>query len=202
MKARFDTQKENIQFLLGRRAIDYEFIVDKIINTQSTLFRGKPMFKPILGLDDLDNQILGTLKYNARLSYTEIAKECGVTRVSVKNRMNALEEKGIIKGYHTIIDDSETETGIKFYVTMEVMPEKYEEVRTRLEENPIIREISIATGRCRLFAMGVSPDSRSLRVFVGELYDHLDGISNIEVTTVLTTLKEDTGEDNGKGDKS
>lgn len=160
------------------------------------------MFKPIPGLDDLDNQILEIIKYNARLSYTEIAKECGVTRVSVKNRIDALEEKGIIKGYHTIIDESATDAGIRFYVTMEVKPEKFDEVRKRLEDNPIIREISVATGKCRLFAMGVSPDSRSLRLFVGELYDRLDGVSNIGVTTLLTTLKEENGGDYDKGDQS
>ena len=52
----------------------------------------------IEGLDDLDNKILEIIKDNARLTYKEIGEQVGISRVSVKTRMDALQEKGIIKG--------------------------------------------------------------------------------------------------------
>lgn len=53
----------------------------------------------IEGLDKLDNKIIEVVKENARLTYSEIGEKVGVSRISVKKRMEALEEKGIIQGY-------------------------------------------------------------------------------------------------------
>lgn len=55
----------------------------------------------IEGIDEIDEKILSVIKDDARMSYSDIAEKVGVTRVSVKNRMNLLQEKGIIQGYKT-----------------------------------------------------------------------------------------------------
>ena len=52
------------------------------------------------GLDETDNRIVGLLMRNARMSWSDIGEEVGLTRVAVKNRVRALEEKGVIRGYH------------------------------------------------------------------------------------------------------
>lgn len=51
----------------------------------------------IEGLDELDNKILTVIKKDARLSYSDIGKSVGLSGVSVKNRMDILEERGILK---------------------------------------------------------------------------------------------------------
>ena len=50
----------------------------------------------IEGIDEVDNKILETIKDNARLTYKEIGEIVGISRVSVKNRMDAMQERGII----------------------------------------------------------------------------------------------------------
>ena len=57
-----------------------------------------------IGLDSVDEAILNLLIQNARASYTDIAKEIGLTSAAVKNRIFALESKGIIDGYSVIIN--------------------------------------------------------------------------------------------------
>ena len=52
----------------------------------------------IEGIDEIDNKILEIIKDNARLTYKEIGEKVGISRVSVKTRMDVLQEKGIIKG--------------------------------------------------------------------------------------------------------
>ena len=42
----------------------------------------------ITGLDQTDNQIIELLRDDARLSYSEIGKIVGLSRVTVKRRMN------------------------------------------------------------------------------------------------------------------
>ena len=51
----------------------------------------------IEGLDELDNRIIEIVKENARLTYSEIGEKVGVSRISVRKRMEALEEKEIYK---------------------------------------------------------------------------------------------------------
>ena len=51
----------------------------------------------IEGLDELDNRIIDVVKNNARLTYSEIGEKVGVSRVSVRKRMEELE------GSHTRI---------------------------------------------------------------------------------------------------
>lgn len=49
------------------------------------------------GLDELDQKIVQLLIKNARLSYSDIGKEVGISRVAVKARIQALEKKGVMK---------------------------------------------------------------------------------------------------------
>ena len=58
----------------------------------------------IEGLDKTDLQILETIKDNARMSYSEIGSAVGISRVSVRNRMEEMEKAGVIQGYKTIVD--------------------------------------------------------------------------------------------------
>ena len=55
-------------------------------------------------LDRLDQKILTLLIENARYSYSEIGARIGISRVAVKARIDALEKKGIIEEYTTIIN--------------------------------------------------------------------------------------------------
>ena len=55
------------------------------------------------GLDALDQQIVSLLIENARLSYSDIGEKVGLSRVAVKSRIQALEQRGVIEEYTTII---------------------------------------------------------------------------------------------------
>ena len=67
------------------------------------------------GLDQLDQQILRLLIQNARMSYSEIGQQVGISRVAVKMRVQALEKKGIIEEYTTIINPQRISGAISCY---------------------------------------------------------------------------------------
>ena len=60
------------------------------------------------GLDELDRKILDLLTQNARYSYSELGERLGVSRVAIKNRMDALEQRGVIEGYTVIVNPQRT----------------------------------------------------------------------------------------------
>ena len=52
------------------------------------------------GLDALDQKIVSLLIENARMSYSDIAQQVGISRVAVKMRVQALEKARRHRGIH------------------------------------------------------------------------------------------------------
>ena len=71
------------------------------------------------GLDQLDQNIIQLLMKNARMSYSEIGERVGISRVAVKMRIQALEKKGIIEEYTTIINPQKISGVVSCYFELQ-----------------------------------------------------------------------------------
>lgn len=148
----------------------------------------------IEGLDQLDNKILDVIRENARLTYSEIGEIVGISRISVKKRMDILEEKGIIQGYRTIIDATKAPGGIPFFIDLETTPEAYENVVENLSKCGYIRQIYSVTGDCAIHATGYVSHGRNLQLLANRLYrDSNRGIRRLSCKTLLSTLMDRDG---------
>ena len=56
-------------------------------------------------IDSIDKKILGFLTENARTAFTDIAKACGVSGAAIHQRVNKLEESGVLKGSCCLVDE-------------------------------------------------------------------------------------------------
>lgn len=147
----------------------------------------------IEGLDVLDNMILNVIKENARMSYSEIGEKVGVSRVSVKKRMEAMEEKGIIQGYKTIINTNKIPDGISFIVDVEAFPEEFQNVLETLSEDTLLQQIYTTTGDCRIHAVGTAPNASTLESRVNYLFRNTKGIKKLGWHMLLSTIKDVDG---------
>lgn len=70
--------------------------------------------------DNFDHQIIELLKINARISVSDLAKNVNLSRTAVTARVKRLEQEGIIKGYHAVINDKEhdSENAICAYLAL------------------------------------------------------------------------------------
>ena len=80
------------------------------------------------GLDELDQKIIQLLIENARISYSDIGKETGISRVAVKARIQALEKQGIIEEYTTIINPQKISGAVSCYFEIEIKPDHLSQV--------------------------------------------------------------------------
>lgn len=144
----------------------------------------------IEGLDDIDNKILEIIKENARMSYSDIGEKVGISRVSVKTKMQQLEENGIIQGYHTIIDPSKAPEAITFFLDIETTPEDFDIVCEKVGRCNIIRQLYTTSGDCRLHATGLAMNTRHIRNYVDNLYANLKGVKKVSLHIALSTLKD------------
>ena len=145
-------------------------------------------------LDELDNKILSILKDNARLSYSDIGKAVGLSRVAVKNRMDSMENSGIIKGYQAIIDEkSAYDSRVEFVLNITVNADKFKTVADDLAKESFIRKLCITSGRCKLIASGFAPNTRTLSTYVDRLYYRMSGIEAVSWEVIMSTLKDVDG---------
>ena len=64
-------------------------------------------------LDEVDAHIIALLQEDARYAATELAEQVGVSDNTIHNRMDRLEERGVIDGYTVAIDPRQV--GLQFY---------------------------------------------------------------------------------------
>ena len=147
----------------------------------------------IEGIDEIDNRILEIVKDHARLTYKEIGEKAGISRVSARTRMDSLEEKGIIRGYQTLIDPTKVPEGTRFFLDIECVPDYYEELIDYLAGSRMIRQIYGVTGECRIHAVGFAPNSRSLESFANVIYRSQRGVRRMSCHCVLSTLMDVDG---------
>ena len=147
----------------------------------------------IRGIDEIDNKILEVIKDDARLTYKEIGDLVGISRVSVKNRMDIMQKRGIIKGFKTVIDPTNVPEGTLFFIDIIACPEHYEETVEYLSKNEMIRQIYSVSGECRIHAVGYANYAAELNYLSNSIFRGKLGVQKIVCQTVLSTLMDVDG---------
>ena len=145
------------------------------------------------GLDEIDRRILDLIRDNARLRYSEIGQMVGISRVSVRNRMEQMEKSGVIRGYRTVMDQTMVPQGSRFFLDLETDPEKYEDILERLAASSLLRRIYGISGQSRIHAEGFAPNQSQLNFFANNLLRTAKGIRSIRWSTVIATYKDMDG---------
>lgn len=145
------------------------------------------------GLDKMDRAILTVIKDNARMSYSDIGEQVGLSRVTVKTRMEAMEKAGVIKGYKAILDETSVPEGVSFVVDLEAIPEEYQNVVQVLKNDAFLRKVYTTTGECRFHCEGFAPNMRTLESHINYLFRNTKGIRKISWQMLLTTIKDMDG---------
>ena len=144
-------------------------------------------------LDELDRQIIELLIKNARMSYSEIGQKIGISRVAVKMRVQALEEKGIIKEYTTIINPQKISGAVSCYFEIETKPESLMEVAEILKNNDTITQIYRVTGKSRLHVHAVASSNEEMERLLYETIDTLPGVVECSSNMILSRIKDIKG---------
>jgi len=140
-------------------------------------------------LDTKDSAILQLLKNNARLTYSEIGTQVGLSRTAVKNRVSALERYGVIRGYQAIIETTAAPAMLPFIVNIETRPECFDEAKSFFQAADETKTLIQTNGRCHLVAICIAPDLASMRNWINAVYRKVPGILNISTHSILDIVK-------------
>ena len=145
------------------------------------------------GLDELDQKIIRLLIENARISYSDIGEETGISRVAVKARIQALEKRGVIEEYTTIINPQKISGAVSCYFEIEIKPEYLAQVTDILYKNDTVTQIYRVTGRDRLHVHTVASSGDEMEQFLHNVIDTLPGIISWSCNMILSRIKDIKG---------
>ena len=145
------------------------------------------------GLDSLDQKIVELLIQNARMSYSDIGEQVGISRVAVKSRIQALEEKGVIEGYTTIVNPQKLGGSFSCYFDIETEPAALSAVTSALAECSMVTQIYRVTGKSRIHVHAVASGEEEMEGFIREVVDPLEVVVSAECSIILSRIKDVKG---------
>ena len=145
------------------------------------------------GLDELDQKIIRLLIENARISYSDIGEETGISRVAVKARIQALEKRGVIEEYTTIINPQKISGAVSCYFEIETKPEYLAQGTDILYKNDTVSQNYRVTGRDRLHVHAVASSGDEMEYFLHNVIDTLPGIISCSCNMILSRIKDIKG---------
>ncbi len=134
---------------------------------------------PKVKLDRIDRKILHDLQENGRMTNVELAERAGISAPPCLRRVRALEEAGVIKGYHADIDPNTLGFGITVFAQVgldnqaESDLQKFEEL---VKQWPLVRECYLVSGEADYILKIVAEDWDSYQKF---LTSHLTTAPNV-----------------------
>lgn len=108
-------------------------------------------------LDDTDRQILEILLEDARRPYSDIGDKVGLSGPAVSDRIERLQERGLLRRFTVELDRTMLRDGVSVLVELSVDPDITGEVAARLGTVDAIEHV-LRTVDARLFFTATIPD--------------------------------------------
>lgn len=140
--------------------------------------------------DDLDETILSYLHENGRESYDSIAEKTGLPENEVAERVEAMEEEGVITKFTVLTDPTELGyISVAFGLTTD--PNKTDEIAQQLKDHENVYKIWILSGRHNIIIHASFRDIEDFQAFSHDTLHGIDGIVRYESSIVTqSTLSE------------
>ncbi|MFC7230590.1 Lrp/AsnC family transcriptional regulator [Saliphagus sp. GCM10025308] len=140
-----------------------------------------------MDLDDTDRAILRILQENARTPFSEIARQIDMSSATVHDRVNRLEEAGVIEGYHAQVEPKSIGLGISALVGLRVEQGREQDTLERLTDIEGVQEVHLTTGEWDVMMRVYAADADALRELMFNQIAQMDGFSRSQTMVILGT---------------
>ena len=132
-------------------------------------------------LDEVDLKILDIITQNARTPFKDVAKEVGISRAAVHQRVNRMIDLKVIigSGYHI----NPTKVDFKTCSYIGIFLEKgglFSEMVEKLKLIPEIVECHYTTGQYAIFVKVYAKDNEHLKSILSDQVQRIPGIASTE----------------------
>ena len=108
-------------------------------------------------------------------------------------RVQALEKKGIIEEYTTVINPQKISGAVSCYFEIETAPDTLMQVAGLLKENDTVTQIYRVTGKSRLHVHAVASSNEEMEKLIYETMDRLPGVVECSCNMIFSRIKDIKG---------
>jgi len=150
----------------------------------------------LVKLDQTDRKILKVLQDDGRITNVELAQRVGISAPPCLRRVRALEEDGIIRGYHADVDGARL--GFEVTVFAHIKLHRLAESDLRafedlVEKWPYVRECHMLNGDVDFILKIVAPDLPTFQSFLTEKLTSTPNVDSVKTSFLIRTSKFRTG---------
>jgi DNA-binding Lrp family transcriptional regulator len=133
----------------------------------------------------LDQQLISSLREDARRSTSEIARRLGVSRSTINSRIRRLEETGVITGYTAMFGDDYARQQVAAHVLIVVNQKLTGRTYLELRDLPQVNALFAVSGDYDLMAE-IAADSTAE---ISKVLDHIVNLEGVERTNSSLILE-------------
>lgn len=135
-------------------------------------------------------RILRIIETNSRVGVSDLAIRLGESEIDVANELKALEDEGIICGYHTLIDWEKTNLEkVSALIEVKVTPQRgqgFDHMAERIYQYPEVNAVYLLSGGYDLL---VNLEGKSIKEIASFVSDKLSTLDNVLSTATHFILK-------------
>ena len=142
----------------------------------------------------MENRILALLSENARMSLAEMAARLETTPEAVREAIQSLEKRGVIRGYKVILNESEPDSDkVKALIEVKVTPKReggFDQVAQRIARYPEVIDLSLVSGGFDLLLTIEGNSLQEVASFVSAKLSTIEGVLSTSTSFMLKKYKE------------
>jgi DNA-binding Lrp family transcriptional regulator len=144
-------------------------------------------------LDAIDRAILDNLQREGRITNVELATRAGLTAPPCLRRVRALEEGGVIRGYHADINPEALGFGITVFAMVSLRSQAETDLRA-FEEHvarlPQVRECHMLNGEIDFILKIVARDLQEFQRFLTSELTPAPNVEHVKTSLTIRTSKQ------------
>jgi len=147
-------------------------------------------------LDPIDRQMLAELQDDGRITNVELAARVGLTAPPCLRRVRALEEAGVIRGYHADLDPAKLGYAITVFALVSLKSQAEEALRgfeDHMKSLPEVRECHMLNGEIDFILKIVSRDLQSFQEFLTSKLTPAPNVASVKTSLTIRTAKQVPG---------
>lgn len=144
-----------------------------------------PTQSSLKSLTKSESELLTLLSHNARKSVAEIARDLGLARATVQERIRRLEEGGVIEGYTVRLNPNYSRSRVTAHTLVRIDAKKADGLYARLKKLPSVGGIYAISGEYDMLVVLQAETTAELDEALDALGKH-PGVERTQTSIVLS----------------
>ena len=138
-------------------------------------------------MDKTDNALLGLLRQDARASLSELSARLGVSRTTVRSRIERLQSRGEIIGFSVVLRGDVTQDPVRALMMIGIEGRGTDRILRQLKGFSEVRAVHATNGRWDVIAELGTQSLEALDDVLSRIR-RLDGVATSETSLLLSPL--------------